>query len=366
MKNKQLTRLIWPLILFIAASLYVLNRVEFKHTPAAMEQDPYMRNVPLPKNAIRLKLESRFPEEDGQFGGPFLSAPSSFVLAPPGNLFITDARNNEIAVFDPAGRRVSVFGRTGQGPGEFSYPAEIVSHGQEIVVREVRNMRLQFFDLSGRYSGGFRIFRTYTSIAAVENRIYAAPMIFSDEIPDRGASLIDILDLGGRLLRSFGAPLDINRKYFYHMLNEVLLSAGADGDLWVVFRCFPIVRRYSLDGELLAEYRLEHELAEMKEAYNIKAAIGGGVGKSQPSYLWIAYAVFTNREGLYLVDSTAGNRLLIVFMRTDGKLSRYFWAPLEEKGFVCKGLVVIEDAPYKKFYILKKEDACVEVYKTES
>lgn len=329
-------------------------------------QDPYMRDVPLPRSALELKLEESFPEFTDEIKGPFLNQPSSLCVVSSGNLFIADARGNEVIVLSPEGKLLFTFGGAGQGPGEFMYPAEIVTHDRGVAVREAQNMRIQFFDLSGRYMAGFKIFRTYTSIALADNRVYAAPMPIPFHVSaDRGL-LIDVLDYDGRLLRSFGDVLDIGRSDLAHWLNLALLGAGADGDLWVAFRCFPVVRKYSLEGKLLAEYRYDHELAKRKEAYNAEVALSDDGKKRQPPFQWLVRAVFAAREGLYIIDSTAGNRLLISLMRPDGKIEKHYWAPIENKGFSCPGLIAVDDPPHKKFYVLNSEDARVEVYRARN
>jgi DNA-binding beta-propeller fold protein YncE len=111
-------------------------------------QDLRIGDIPLPNGAVELRRESRFPEKESK--GPYLSQPEGFVLAPSGQIYVTDVINNEIYAFSPLGEHTLTFGRTGQGPGDLIKPTSIAFSRESIIVREVGNMRIQFFDFSGK------------------------------------------------------------------------------------------------------------------------------------------------------------------------------------------------------------------------
>jgi hypothetical protein len=306
--------------------------------------------IPLPHGAVELRRESRFPEEGK---GPYLSQPEGFVLTPASQFYIADVLNNEIYAFDLSGKHVLTFGRTGQGPGDFIKPISIALLKNGLLVREAGNMRIQFFDFFGKYLDSFKIFRSYLSIATNGVCIYAAPML-QDHGPDaKHSTLIDILSLDGRLMHSFGVPLDVANPW----LNQVILSVGSGNELWVTFMFFPIVRKYTTDGKLLAEYHYQYEIAERKEAFNVD-----GVKNRSDVFVPVVGASFASDGGLYLVDSVAGNRILLFFMKDDGQISEFYWAPIERKGFSCSGLITREGGIRKTFYILNKSEACVDIY----
>jgi hypothetical protein len=69
-----------------------------------------------------------------------------------GNIYVVDADNFRIQVFDPSGRYIRTVGRKGQGPGEFQRPDGIAldeARGRMLVID--RRLSLGIFDLSGRF-----------------------------------------------------------------------------------------------------------------------------------------------------------------------------------------------------------------------
>lgn len=67
-----------------------------------------------------------------------------------GNLWVLDAGNHRVQMFDRDGGFVRSIGRQGQGPGEFESPAYLAVVGDRLVVRAARS-RLSVFDLEGNH-----------------------------------------------------------------------------------------------------------------------------------------------------------------------------------------------------------------------
>lgn len=350
-------------LIAIALGLFLFGLASGRENPpkTGQEHELDLRSVPLPPGAIELKREFRFPEADSQREGPYLTQPECMALNPSGLIYLCDSRNDEVYVFDQAGRHIRTFGRTGQGPGEFLRPITIACAGGKIIVGEAGSMRLQFFDSVGKYEGGFKSTRGYNSIAVANDSIFAAPWLHSQFLGTREPYLIDALDFGGRVLKSFGTPLDVSKDHF-GLLNQIILSAGPANNLWVAFKCFPVVRRYSRDGMLLGEFHYRYDIADKKEAVNKKIDSERAAYPGQSFYQWVCQATYATGNGIYLIDSAIDHRFLIVFMKADGQVSEYYWAPIEARGFVCGGIYVIDARGGRKFYILNGGDACVDVY----
>ena len=66
-----------------------------------------------------------------------------------GELFVSDARNGRVQVFDLTGRYLRQFGKPGDGPGQLGRPMGLTVHGNEIFVPEYFNDRIQVFGLDG-------------------------------------------------------------------------------------------------------------------------------------------------------------------------------------------------------------------------
>ncbi len=79
----------------------------------------------------------------GQFNDP------TGVAIAGGELFVADARNGRIQVFDAHGNFKRQFGRPGEAPGELGRPMSLAIRGDELYVPEYFNDRVQIFGLDG-------------------------------------------------------------------------------------------------------------------------------------------------------------------------------------------------------------------------
>lgn len=64
-------------------------------------------------------------------------------------VFVSDARNGRIQVFDHQGRFKREFGTTGDGIGELGRPMNLTIHDEKLYVPEYMNDRIQVFSLAG-------------------------------------------------------------------------------------------------------------------------------------------------------------------------------------------------------------------------
>lgn len=73
-----------------------------------------------------------------------------------GNLYVLDAGNHRISVFDRDGRHQRSFGRQGEGPGELGFPTDMaVTPAGEVAVYDFARRALVLFDAGGSYTGTF-------------------------------------------------------------------------------------------------------------------------------------------------------------------------------------------------------------------
>jgi DNA-binding beta-propeller fold protein YncE len=100
-------------------------------------------------------------ELDGRFlfafsgkgsGAGELNNPEAAKFGPDGRLYVTDLKNDRIQVFDADGNPLLRWGRTGTGPGEFKEPAGLAVDAKgRVYVTEIGNVRVQVFDGEGRF-----------------------------------------------------------------------------------------------------------------------------------------------------------------------------------------------------------------------
>jgi len=135
--------------------------------------------------------------------GPGLfDQPTDVVVAPNGDIFVTDShrngKNNRVVKFSPSGTFVKEWGKKGSGPGEFSEPHTIAidSRGR-LFVGDRENNRIQIFDQNGTYLAEWRQFGRPSGIAiSADDTIYVTD---SESGPDTGAHELTGIKKGIRI-----------------------------------------------------------------------------------------------------------------------------------------------------------------------
>lgn len=271
----------------------------------------WRKEYPLPKNATELELKSSFPsedliEKDIYLWGAHFIANDSF-----GNIYVSNRKAHFILKFDPSGHFLQKIGRKGQGPGELVEPGRIMTGKDFLAVYDRMNRRIQFFDQKGNYVKSIKLYKTFRDMTMnEEGLIFAAPILMTSQM-----SLIDVLSQDGKLLYSFGKPIRFKRSW--RQLNAVTLDLNKKGELLMAFRHFPIVRKYSDKGELLAEYQIDHFKWKEYGKENRK-----GVSR-QGGYFNTIKRIKGSYEGFYLLNVVP--RIEILEFDKNGKLIMDYW-----------------------------------------
>ena len=91
------------------------------------------------------------------FGGQGTEAgkmnnPESAKFASDGRLYVADLKNDRVQVFDKDGKVLKTWGKTGSAEGEFKSPAGIaIDKDDNVYVTEIGNDRVQVFDKDGNF-----------------------------------------------------------------------------------------------------------------------------------------------------------------------------------------------------------------------
>jgi outer membrane protein assembly factor BamB/peroxiredoxin len=177
-----------------------------------------------------------------------------------GRYILTDVKGNRVLIVKDSMEVEREFGRIGSGPGRFLHPGSIdVARDGTIYVNDGGNERIVKFTFAGDYLGEFQVTEYEGMAVGAENEIYLGQ-------PEED-HLITVYSNSGKKLRSFGQLKkfsEINgaefadRDVLYkRTLNQVRLSTDKDGNLYVSFMLIPLIQKYSSDGKLLFERRLE-------------------------------------------------------------------------------------------------------------
>ncbi|MCD6516197.1 MAG: hypothetical protein J7L72_02055 [Candidatus Aminicenantes bacterium] len=85
-------------------------------------------------------------------------------------------------------------------------------------------------------------------------------------VEDENTPLVKVYSLEKESLRSFGKP--VSYRHSMDVLNSRTLTVNKKGEIWIAFTYFPIVRKYSNEGELISEFKIKNLIMEAKEQHN--------------------------------------------------------------------------------------------------
>jgi len=259
MKNKLV---LWALIILIGSivtALLLLNRRNYKEAP-------------------RVKLKT-FVEIDSLRD---LDSNKYFkringITASNNKLYVSDSDVGRVIVFDSNLKLLKIFGKNGQGPGEFIFPCCINVTNDKIFVGDAARQDIQAFDLTGNYLSKItaKISANFQYSANTYNQF-----ILSDAANN---NLIKIEDINGNIIKQFGALISgesKNRNSAIHIVSD------EEGNIYTCFYELPVMRKYSKEGVFIWEKDLrtleninrnyESILESRKEQpYAIRGMIGG-------------------------------------------------------------------------------------------
>ncbi len=182
-----------------------------------------------------------FPFREGTgLGGEALVRPSRLDIDDEGRMYVSDSLCHCIWIFAPTGELVNRLGGLGDEPARFRDPAGVaVGARGRVYVADAGNRRVQVFDALGnwiRVWGGpnEELFTEPTGIdAGPDETLYVA---------DRGAARILLLSSEGQVLFRFGGPGEGPGSF----RAPVDLAVAPDGAVYVVDQGRQVVERYRL------------------------------------------------------------------------------------------------------------------------
>jgi hypothetical protein len=96
-----------------------------------------------------------------------------------GGFVAGDYTDNSVHVFDEAGRQIRVFGRKGEGPGEFSSLTRIRASGDSVLIWDRSQLRLTVYDAKGSFGRTDRVeFKSAYTAPSLEGRWPDGSLLF--------------------------------------------------------------------------------------------------------------------------------------------------------------------------------------------
>ena len=186
----------------------------------------------------------RYVNEFGTTGSGSLDYPNDVHIDPVSrNILVTDAFNNRVVVFNPAGYYLSSFGSSGNGNGQFAYPAALTIDPttRNIVVADYSNDRVQIFNSSGAYLRQF-------SLGSGNNACGVAIQPGSNNIlaSDGYSGSVQIFNSAGSYVGAFGS----NSNFGY----ACNMAIAGNGNILVADETNTNVQIFNSAGSYLAQF----------------------------------------------------------------------------------------------------------------
>ena len=292
-------------------------------------------------DAIEMKETRLLPKMADEQEDHYLWDPVRLDLDMSGNIYITDWKANSLMKYDAKGNFIKKIGKSGQGPGDLSYPRGIRIIKDKIMVVE-GNFRIQLFDLDGNSQKIIPLFKAFMNMDMDESEaIYG--------IPISSNHLVEELSPDGKLIRSFGDKLDIKNLNFS---GDGYIYVNKNKEIVIVFRFFPIMRKYSQTGDLLAEYRIKTQAFDEKEKFNLKSIDDARWQKKNPTCYQVVSSAEISGDHLFISDFDT-QRYWIREINEKGTIIRTFWAHVAE-GFADMDIFPREENNQMTFYVLRR------------
>ena len=179
-----------------------------------------------------------------------LAAPAAIAVGRSGSIYIFDDGNSRIVKLDPRGKFIAEFGHNGPGavrPGGLN-DSIAVDEDENVYVNDPGTPKVLIFSSDGAFQRSFRLPFPSTSITVNRKR-----EIFLTPDTARPTELVYVFSETGKFLRRFGERLINSPGNLARSINVAVAVCDANDNLFVAFRSWPLIRKYSPDAKLISE-----------------------------------------------------------------------------------------------------------------
>jgi hypothetical protein len=251
-----------------------------------------------------------------------LAAPAAIAVGRSGNIYVFDDGNSRIVKLDARGKFIAGFGQSGSGPGAVR-PGGLndsiaVDQDENVYVSDPGTPKILIFSSNGTFQRSFRLPFPSTSISINRKR-----EIFLTPDSTRATDLIYVFSETGKFLRRFGERLVKSPGSLARNMNIAVATCDANDNLFVAFRSWPLIRKYSPDGKLISEnqFTIPSELISepQRKNYSLEFFANNPDSAFVPPLITHSIAVNGRGTGYLLLNAHS-----IVVFGPSGKVTKQF------------------------------------------
>lgn len=251
-----------------------------------------------------------------------LSGPAAMAVARSGNIYVFDDGNSRVVRLDPSGKFITEFGQPGNGPEAIERAglndSIAVDENENVYVSDPATPKVLIFSSDGTFQRSFRVPFPMTSIAVNKKR-----EIFLTADTLRSTELIYVFSETGKYLRRFGEKLIKAPGSLARNMNIAVAACDANDNLFVAFRSWPLIRRYSPEGKLISENQFTIPAELVKEAqrkyYSLEFVAQYPDSSFTPPLVTHSISISGNGTGYLLLNAHS-----IVVFAPSGKVTKQF------------------------------------------
>ncbi len=305
--------------------------------------------LPLPENAVELEKDFSLPP------GYFRQA-QKITQDSSGNIYVSDLYKSAVFKFNPSGEFIRRIGEKGKGRGKLLKPNRVLATHNTLYIQDWEKETIECMDLDGNYQKSLKISHLNDFVFDQNGVLYVAPVV-----EDKNTPFIKVYSLEKKPSKSFGKPISF--RHSMNVLNSRTLAINKKGELWIAFTYFPIVRKYSKEGVLISEFKIENPILEAKEQYNLKK-IGRGIARStqRVGYMEVISDIESYGDKIYLLSHYP--RLEITELQENGTIGTTYWKEFQEV-YKTNGFFIREAEGKPQFVVLRSNppNDSVDVFK---
>lgn len=171
-------------------------------------------------------------------------------IAPDGNFWILDSKQQKIHKFKPDGSYIGSQGGLGQGPGEFIAPFDLYFGKKNMYVLDPRAQKINLFEQNGKFIKFLPILDGRFIQENVNGKLIIAATTFNNP---KSGNCLHLYNVDGKLEKSFFPISDIAFKQQF-ISDSVCFNQDAEGNIYAIQEVAYKIHKYSPDGQLLTSF----------------------------------------------------------------------------------------------------------------